>query len=40
MIQHMVIHSVYHRGQIATMLRQLNMKPPGLDYLIYIDEMD
>jgi uncharacterized damage-inducible protein DinB len=39
MVQHMFIHSVYHRGQIATMLRQLGLQPPGLDYLVYIDEM-
>jgi uncharacterized damage-inducible protein DinB len=38
MVQHMVFHSVYHRGQITTLLRQLGVIPPGLDYLIYVDE--
>ena len=28
MIQHVVDHSSYHRGQIVTMLRQLGVKPP------------
>jgi uncharacterized damage-inducible protein DinB len=38
MVQHMVFHSIYHRGQIVTLLRQLGVKPPGLDYLVYVDE--
>jgi len=29
MIQHVVDHSSYHRGQIVTMLRQLGMAPPS-----------
>jgi uncharacterized damage-inducible protein DinB len=29
MIQHVVDHSSYHRGQIVTMLRQLGMTPPS-----------
>ena len=37
MVQHMTLHSTYHRGQIVTMLRQLKITPPGLDYLIYVD---
>ncbi len=28
-LQHTVDHSSYHRGQIVTMLRQLNVKPPS-----------
>ena len=39
MVQHMVFHPIYHRGQIVTMLRQLGVKPPGLDYLVYVDEI-
>jgi uncharacterized damage-inducible protein DinB len=39
MVHHMFVHSVYHRGQIVTMLRQLGLQPPGLDYLVYVDEM-
>jgi uncharacterized damage-inducible protein DinB len=29
MIQHVVDHSSYHRGQIVTMLRQLGLTPPS-----------
>jgi len=29
MIQHVVDHSTYHRGQIVTMLRQLGVMPPS-----------
>ena len=34
---HVVNHGTYHRGQIATMLRQLGHKPIPTDYLRYID---
>jgi uncharacterized damage-inducible protein DinB len=37
MIHHLVIHSAYHRGQVATMLRQLGIVPPQTDYLIFLD---
>jgi uncharacterized damage-inducible protein DinB len=37
MVQHVVMHSAYHRGQLATLLRQLNVIPPTTDYLIYLD---
>ncbi len=30
---HMVNHGSYHRGQVATMLRQSGLKPPGTDLL-------
>ncbi len=29
----MVTHGTHHRGQLATMLRQLGVEPPGLDYV-------
>lgn len=35
MLQHLVNHSTYHRGQITTMLRQLGAKPVATDYLIF-----
>jgi uncharacterized damage-inducible protein DinB len=38
MIQHLLFHSVYHRGQLVTMLRQLGIKPPSTDYLVFIDD--
>jgi uncharacterized damage-inducible protein DinB len=33
MIQHVVDHSSYHRGQIVTMLRQLGVTPPSTGLL-------
>jgi uncharacterized damage-inducible protein DinB len=39
MMQHMVNHSTYHRGQIAAMMRQLGAVPPSLDFLVYIDHL-
>src|SRR5687767_9233203 len=38
MIQHLVNHSSYHRGQIVTLLRQLGRTPRSTDMLVYIDE--
>ncbi|MGH9196130.1 MAG: DinB family protein [Acidimicrobiia bacterium] len=39
MLQHVVNHSTYHRGQIAAMLRQLGTAPPPTDYLVFFDEL-
>lgn len=36
-IQHLVNHSTYHRGQIITMLRQLGHEAVTTDFLVYID---
>lgn len=38
MIQHVVNHSTYHRGQVAAYLRQLGRVPPASDFLVYLDE--
>lgn len=38
MIYHVLNHSTYHRGQVAGMLRQLDVTPPTTDYLVYLDE--
>ena len=35
---HVVNHSSYHRGQAATMLRQLGRTPPATDFLVFYDE--
>ena len=36
MLQHLVNHGSYHRGQITTMLRQLGAAPPeSLDLITY-----
>ena len=36
--QHVVNHSSYHRGQIVTMLRQLDVKPPTTDLIKFYRE--
>jgi uncharacterized damage-inducible protein DinB len=35
MLQHMVNHGTYHRGQVITMLRQLGAKSVGTDMILY-----
>jgi len=35
MMQHLVNHATYHRGQIVTMLRQLGVKPTNTDMIFY-----
>jgi uncharacterized damage-inducible protein DinB len=35
---HVVNHSTYHRGQVATMLRQLGTRPLPTDLLVFDDE--
>lgn len=37
-MQHVVNHSTYHRGQVTTMLRQLGAQPIATDFLLYYDE--
>ena len=34
-VLHMVNHSTYHRGQVASLLRQLGHKPPTTDLIDY-----
>ncbi|MBW7935180.1 MAG: DinB family protein [Gemmatimonadaceae bacterium] len=36
LMRHVVNHSSYHRGQVATMLRQLGATPPSTDYVLYL----
>ena len=39
MLQHLVNHGSYHRGQVTTMLRQLGAAPPkGLDLIAFYRE--
>jgi len=38
MLQHVVNHSTFHRGQVVTLLRQLGKKPPETDFLVFFDE--
>ena len=35
MLQHLANHGTYHRGQIATMLRQLGAKGQGTDMIVF-----
>jgi uncharacterized damage-inducible protein DinB len=37
-MQHVLNHSTYHRGQVVTLLRQLDKIPPVTDYLVFFDE--
>lgn len=37
MLQHVVNHSTYHRGQVATMLRQLGAEVNPVDLLVFMD---
>ena len=39
MMQHVVNHSSYHRGQVVTLLRQLGKAPLPTDFLVYFDEL-
>jgi uncharacterized damage-inducible protein DinB len=33
-------HATYHRGQLATLLRQLGRTPPSTDYVRYLRERE
>jgi uncharacterized damage-inducible protein DinB len=35
LLRHVVNHSSYHRGQVATMLRQLGAAAPATDFVLY-----
>ncbi|MFD2614186.1 DinB family protein [Paenibacillus gansuensis] len=37
-VQHLVNHGTYHRGQITTMLRALGQKGASMDYLTFVWE--
>ena len=38
-LQHVVNHATYHRGQITTMLRQMNVPPPkSMDLIAFYRE--
>lgn len=39
MLRHVVNHATYHRGQVATMLRQLGCKPPATDMILMYQEL-
>jgi len=35
MFRHVVTHSAYHRGQVVTMMRQVGVKPPSTDLILF-----
>lgn len=37
-LAHVVNHSTYHRGQVATLMRQLGRTPASTEYLMMLDE--
>jgi uncharacterized damage-inducible protein DinB len=37
MMLHLLQHQSYHRGQVTTLLRQLGMQPPAVDFLVACD---
>jgi len=39
LLQHVVNHSTYHRGQVVTQLRELGVKPLSSDLLRYYDAL-
>lgn len=40
MIEHLVNHSTYHRGQVTNMLRMLSLAPAPTDFLDFWDESE
>ncbi len=38
LMQHVVNHSTYHRGQVASLLRQLGHVPPATDFGLFLSE--
>ena len=39
LIRHVINHSTYHRGQLATQLRQLGEPPPNTDLIAYLRQL-
>lgn len=39
LMQHLINHSTFHRGQVVAMLRQLGIQPVGTDMIIYFREI-
>ena len=34
-MQHLILHSGYHRGQVTGLIRQAGLTPPGTDYIMF-----
>jgi uncharacterized damage-inducible protein DinB len=39
LIQHILNHSTYHRGQVVLLLRQLGHQPPATDYRLFLTKV-
>ncbi len=39
-LNHILLHSMYHRGQVATALRALDTAPPVTDYIAWVRAID
>jgi uncharacterized damage-inducible protein DinB len=39
LMRHVVNHSTYHRGQVATQLRQLGFQPPSTDLIVFLRQV-
>jgi len=37
MLTQVLTHSAYHRGQVASMIRQIGGTPPATDFLVFLD---
>lgn len=40
LVQHTLMHSTHHRGQVVVLLRQLGYEPPCVDYRVFMTESD
>ena len=38
-LMHLVMHSAYHRGQVASAVRQAGGKPAATDYVVYVRQL-
>lgn len=38
-LMHLVMHSTYHRGQIAAAVREAGGKPAATDYVVYVRQL-
>ena len=38
LVQHVLNHSTYHRGQVAVLLRQIGHRPPSTDFRLFLTE--
>lgn len=39
-LQHLILHSAYHRGQVNMLIRQAGGEPAMVDYIVYVREGD